>query len=108
ARDLVHDLTLQGEELIKILVILTNSFRLYYQVKLMQNKGWNEQKQTSYLKIHPYRVKLANQQVRNMQESFLAQALLSLIELDYKIKSSGVDANYLFDLALIKLALKDL
>ncbi|MGL5342551.1 MAG: DNA polymerase III subunit delta, partial [Lactococcus garvieae] len=35
ARDLVHDLTLQGEELIKILVILTNSFRLYYQVKLM-------------------------------------------------------------------------
>ncbi|MFK4862586.1 DNA polymerase III subunit delta [Lactococcus petauri] len=108
ARDLVHDLTLQGEELIKILVILTNSFRLYYQVKLMQNKGWNEQKQTSYLKIHPYRVKLANQQVRNMQESFLAQATLSLIELDCKIKSSGVDANYLFDLALIKLALKDL
>lgn len=108
ARDLVHDLTLQGEELIKISVILTNSFRLYYQVKLMQNKGWNEQKQTSYLKIHPYRVKLANQQVRNMQENFLAQATLSLIELDYKIKSSRVDANYLFDLALIKLALKDL
>ncbi|QPS71336.1 DNA polymerase III subunit delta [Lactococcus garvieae] len=108
ARDLVHDLTLQGEELIKILVIMTNTFRLYYQVKLMQNKGWDEQKQTTYLKIHPYRVKLANQQVRKMQEDFLAQALLSLIELDYKIKSSGVDANYLFDLAVIKLALKDL
>jgi DNA polymerase-3 subunit delta len=108
ARDLVHDLTLQGEELIKILVIMTNTFRLYYQVKLMQNKGWDEQKQTTYLKIHPYRVKLANQQVRKMQEDFLAQTLLSLIELDYKIKSSGVDANYLFDLAVIKLALKDL
>ncbi|WP_081167071.1 DNA polymerase III subunit delta [Lactococcus garvieae] len=108
ARDLVHDLTLQGEELIKILVIMTNTFRLYYQVKLMQNKGWDEQKQTTYLKIHPYRVKLANQQVRKMQEDFLEKALLSLIELDYKIKSSGVDANYLFDLAVIKLALKDL
>ncbi|MEY8443955.1 DNA polymerase III subunit delta [Lactococcus ileimucosae] len=108
ARELVHDLILQGEELIKILVILTNSFRLYYQVKVMQSKGWNEAKQTSFLKIHPYRIKLANQQVRKMQEDYLSRALLSLIALDYKIKSSGVDANYLFDLALIKLALKDL
>lgn len=108
SRNLVHDLTLQGEELIKILVILTNSFRLYYQVKIMQSKGWNEQKQTSYLKIHPYRVKLANQQVKTMHEKFLSKSVLSLIELDYKIKNSGVDANYLFDLALIKLALKDL
>lgn len=108
SRNLVHDLTLQGEELIKILVILTNSFRLYYQVKIMQSKGWNEQKQTSYLKIHPYRVKLANQQVKTMHEKFLSKSVLSLIELDYKMKNSGVDANYLFDLALIKLALKDL
>jgi len=106
ARDLVHDLTLQGEDLIKILAILTNSYRLYLQVKLFQEKGWQENQQVSYLKMHPYPVKLANQLVRRLQVSSLKKGLADLIQLDFAIKTSAADKAYLFDILLIKLTLK--
>ncbi|WP_205272144.1 DNA polymerase III subunit delta [Lactococcus taiwanensis] len=106
ARALVHDLTLQGEDLIKILAILTNSYRLYLQVKLFQEKSWQENQQVSYLKMHPYPVKLANQLVRKLPLSQLKKGLLELIELDYAIKTSLADKAYLFDITLIRLTLK--
>ncbi|MFC4652156.1 DNA polymerase III subunit delta [Lactococcus nasutitermitis] len=106
ARDLVHDLTLQGEDLIKILAILSNSFRLYYQVKIMQGKNWQEAQQVSALKIHPYPVKLANTQVRKVSKNYLQNALTELINLDFQIKSGLADKQYLFDIVLIRLTLK--
>ena len=106
ARELVHDLTLQGEDLIKILAILTNSYRLYLQVKIMQEKGWQEQQQVSFLKMHPYPVKLANQLVRKLPVRLLKKGLMDLIELDFASKTSTADKSYLFDLTLIKLTLK--
>jgi DNA polymerase-3 subunit delta len=108
ARDLAGDLTLQGEDLIKILAVLTHSFRLHLQVKLMQNLSWAEAKQTTTLKIHPYRVKLANQTVQKLSQSYLEAALRTLIDLDYKIKSGFGDKTFLFDLVLVKLSLKEL
>jgi len=107
ARTLIADLLLQGEEVIKILTILTNSYRLYYQVKLMKDKGWSEIQQTSQLKIHPYRVKLANQVVGRLSSQNLAQSLKLLIETDYQIKSGYGDAKYLLDLSVIKLAAEE-
>jgi DNA polymerase-3 subunit delta len=106
ARDLVHDLTLAGEDLIKILAILTNSYRLYLQVKLMQEKGWREEQMVAALKMHPYPVKLANSLVRRLSTMTLKEGLLELIELDFGIKTSSADKAYLFDLVLIKLTLK--
>ncbi|RZI48886.1 DNA polymerase III subunit delta [Lactococcus kimchii] len=106
ARDLVHDLTLQGEDLIKILAILTNSYRLYLQVKLFQEKGWAENQQVSVLKMHPYPVKLANQLVRSLSVKSLKKGLLDLIQLDFDIKNSKADKAYLFDVTLIRLTLK--
>ena len=107
ARTLIADLLLQGEEVIKILTILTNSYRLYYQVKLMKDKGWSEIQQTSQLKIHPYRVKLANQVVGRLSSQNLAQSLKLLLETDYQIKSGYGDAKYLLDLSVIKLAAEE-
>ena len=103
ARALVADLTLQGTDVIQILAVLTNSYQLYTQVKLMQGKGLSEKEQTEKLKIHPYRVKLANQLVRRQSKKVLKHSLSALIELDYQIKTGLADKNYLFDLALIKL-----
>ena len=106
ARDLVHDLTLQGEDLIKILAILTNSYRLYLQVKLFQAKGWQENQQVDFLKMHPYPVKLANQLVRKLNVKSLKNGLSDLIKLDFDIKTSAADKSYLFDITLIRLTLK--
>lgn len=104
ARELVHDLLLQGEDIIKILAILTNSYRLYTQVKLMQEKNWSESQMTEFLKIHPYRVKLANQAVVSLSKQYLKQSMRRLIQLDYQIKSGVADKEMLFDLLLIKLS----
>ena len=42
ARDLVKDLTLQGEDEIKLIAIMLGQFRLYTQVKILQESGQTE------------------------------------------------------------------
>ncbi|GBG97139.1 DNA polymerase III subunit delta [Lactococcus termiticola] len=112
ARSLVADLRLQGQELIQILAILNNNFRLYYKVALMRERGWSEQQQVDFLKAngnprqHPYPVKLANQAVSRMAKGKLATGLQILVDLDYQLKSSSANKDFLFDLALIKLSEK--
>jgi DNA polymerase-3 subunit delta len=104
ARELVADLTIAGEDIIKILAILTNSYRLYYQVKIMQSRGWSEPLMTRHLKIHPYRVKLAAQLVRRIPKNYLAQSLSNLIELDFAIKTGRANKELLFDIQISKLS----
>ncbi|OFI49434.1 DNA polymerase III subunit delta [Floricoccus tropicus] len=105
ARSLINDLVIQGEDVIKLLSILTGNFRLYYQVKLLQKKGNSQAQITEQLKIHPYRIKLAMQTVSKLSLGFLSQTIYDLINLDYQIKSGHGDKNYLFDVEVIKIAL---
>lgn len=105
ARNLVTDLMNAGEDIVKILAILTNSYQLYYQVKIFQAQKTPESQQTSQLKIHPYRVKLANDLVRKLSRKYLRESLLALINLDYEIKTGRADKELLFDVALMKLSL---
>jgi len=104
AQTLVDDLRFQGEEVIKLLAILLGNFRLYYQTKLLLEKSWSQKQISDFLKIHPYRIKLACTVVKSLAKSELEKIILSLIDLDFKIKTSYADKNYLFDLELIKIA----
>ncbi|WEV44695.1 DNA polymerase III subunit delta [Streptococcaceae bacterium ESL0687] len=106
ARALVSDLQIQGEDTIKLLAILTGNFRIFYQVKLLQTKGYNQAQITEFMKIHPYRIKLALKTIKSFSVDFLAHTLKNLIELDYQIKSGYGDKDYLFDTQLIKIALR--
>ena len=54
--DLYNRLLFQGEEPIKIIVILANQFRLIYQVKRLKKLGYTENDIISRLRIHPYRL----------------------------------------------------
>ena len=49
ARDLVKDLTLQGEDEIKLIAIMLGQFRLYTQVKILQESGQTESQMVSSL-----------------------------------------------------------
>ncbi|WEV60192.1 DNA polymerase III subunit delta [Streptococcaceae bacterium ESL0729] len=106
ARSLISDLTLQGEDIIKLLAILTGNFRLFYQVKLLVAKGYGQEEMREVMKIHPYRIKLAIKAVKNLSYKFLAESLKDLIDLDYQIKSGGGDKVFLFDSLIIKMTLK--
>lgn len=110
ARSLVKDLRLQGEDEIKLLAILLSQFRVYTQVKLLKQEGRTESQIVSDLseltgrKVNPYQVKFALRDSRGISLSYLEQAICLLINTDFQMKSGTYEKDYLFDLALLKLA----
>lgn len=114
ARSLVRDLTLQGEDEIKLIAIMLGQFRIFTQVKILFENGRNESQiiadLSSYLgrKVNPFQIKYALRDARSLQLDFLKKALVCLIETDYQIKSGVYEKGYLFDLALLKIATHNL
>lgn len=110
ASNLVKDLRLQGEDEIKLIAIMLGQFRLFTQVKILSEEGQPESQIVTSLsdlsgrKINPYQVKFALRDSRRLSLPFLKQAMTTLIETDYAIKSGKYDKDYLFDLALLKVA----
>ena len=110
ARSLVKDLRLQGEDEIKLLAILLSQFRIYTQVKLLKQEGRTESQIVSDLseltgrKVNPYQVKFALRDSRGISLAYLEQAICLLIDTDFQMKSGTYEKDYLFDLALLKLA----
>ena len=110
ASNLVKDLRLQGEDEIKLIAIMLGQFRLFIQVKILSEEGQPESQIVTSLsdlsgrKINPYQVKFALRDSRRFSLPFLKQAMITLIETDYAIKSGKYDKDYLFYLALLKVA----
>lgn len=113
-RSLVRDLTLQGEDEIKLIAIMLGQFRIFTQVKVLAENGRAESQIVSDLsdylgrKVNPYQVKFALKDARSLSLAFLKRTMACLIETDYQIKSGLYDKDYLFDLALLKIATGDL
>lgn len=110
SRELVRDLRLQGEDDIKLIAIMLGQFRLFLQVKILASQGRSEQAMVADLsellrrKVNPYQVKFALRDSRTLSLDFLRKAVATLIDCDYQIKSGIYDKDYLFDLALLKIA----
>ena len=45
------------EEPIKLLALITSNYRLYYQCKILAQKGYSGQQIAKTINVHPYRVK---------------------------------------------------
>ena len=110
ARNLVKDLRLQGEDEIKLIAILLGQFRMFSQVKIFSEEGQSESQIVASLselsgrKVNPYQVKFALRDSRRLSLSFLKQAMIQFIATDSAIKSGTYEKDYLFDLALLKVA----
>ncbi len=110
ARNLVRDLRLQGEEEIKLIAIMLTQFRTYLQVQILQAQGRGEQQIVAELseimgrKVNPFQVKYALRDSRHLSIGFLKKAIKLLIETDFQMKTGQFDKEYLFDLALLKIA----
>ncbi|MDN6344236.1 MAG: DNA polymerase III subunit delta [Tetragenococcus koreensis] len=104
ALQLYEDLHIQGEETIKINAILISQIRIYLQTAILLNMGYQQGNITRSLNVHPYRVKLAIQQVRKINIKTLTKLYDELIENDYKIKTGQMDKEFLFQLFLLKTA----
>lgn len=110
ARDLVKDLTLQGEDEIKLIAIMLGQFRLYTQVKILQESGQTEAQMVSSLghylgrNPNPYQIKFALRDARGLSLNFLQDSIRYLIQADYQIKTGVYEKGYLFEKALLQIA----
>ncbi|MFN7251286.1 MAG: DNA polymerase III subunit delta [Anaerobacillus sp.] len=97
-----YELIKQKEEPIKILALLARQFRILYQVKELSNRGYSQQNIAMALKLHPYVVKLANQQGNLFSEKKLLMFIDELAETDYKIKTGKIEKQLGLELFIIK------
>ena len=110
ARDLVKDLTLQGEDEIKLIAIMLGQFRLYTQIKILQESGQTESQMVSSLghylgrNPNPYQIKFALRDTRGLSLNFLQDSIRYLIQTDYQIKTGVYEKSYLFEKALLQIA----
>ncbi len=110
ARDLVRDLTLQGEDEIKLIAVMLGQFRTFTQVKILSDTGQTESQIASSLGTYlgrnpnPYQIKFALRDSRGISLSFLKQAICYLIEADYQIKTGVYEKGYLFERALLQIS----
>lgn len=92
-----------NEEAIKIIVMLANQFRLIYQSKLLQERGFDINYIASSLDVHPYRVKLALMNGKQYNNSLLLSYIKQLAEIDYKIKSGEIDKNLALEMFILQI-----
>lgn len=92
-----------NEEPIAIIIALANQIRIMYQVKELYLNGYTENNIASILKIHPYRVKLANQNSKKYDSDILLNYLKQLANLDISIKTGKIDKQLGLELFILAL-----
>jgi DNA polymerase-3 subunit delta len=98
-----YDLLKLNEEPIKILALLAGQFRLIYQTKELARLGYGQQQIASYLKVHPYRVKLAAGQAGLFSADELNRIMALLADSDYRMKSGGLKKEMIIEMFLFQL-----
>ena len=93
ALEIYKEMLINGEEPIKILVILANQFRIIYQAKELYKQGYSGNDIATMIGIHPYRIKLALEKARNYNSDTLLDYLEKLADLDYDIKIGNIESS---------------
>lgn len=100
---ITQELLDKGEDINKIIVMVSDQFRLMYQVKLLLKEGYNKDTIATKLKVHPYRVKLAIEKGYNYSSKVLLTNLDYFFNLDYMIKTGNNNPKLVFELFLANL-----
>ena len=101
AMETYNDMIINGEEPIKIIVMLANQFRIMYQSKEMSKEGKNNNEIASILEIHPYRVKLALEKSYKYNSDDLLKKLYRLSEMDIDIKTGKINKFLAIELFIL-------
>ncbi|WP_310551986.1 DNA polymerase III subunit delta [Paenibacillus glufosinatiresistens] len=104
ALDMLHELLKQKEEPIKIAALITRQFRIILQVKELSSQSYAQGQIASQIGVHPYAVKLAGEQARKFGAGQLRDILSRLADLDYQMKTGGVDKVLGLELFILRLA----
>lgn len=86
-----------------ILSMIAGQYRLIYSVKNLIRNGLSEKSIADELKIHPYRIKLAHDNSYKYDNEELKDKILSIGELDKKIKIGKLDKYNALKIFIINL-----
>ncbi|MGV3275043.1 DNA polymerase III subunit delta [Staphylococcus sp. 11261D007BR] len=101
AVQLMKDLIQLKEEPIKLLALITSTYRIYYQTKILSQKGYSGQQIAKTINVHPYRVKLASAKIKKYRLNDLLNIMNQCVETDYKLKSSYLDKALILELFIL-------
>lgn len=90
-----------GEEPIKIIVMLSNQFRLMYQVKKLSSKRNSISDIMKILGQKKYTIEKALEKSRKYDEDIILKKLYQLADLDIKIKSGMINKNIALELFIL-------
>ncbi len=99
---LYHDLLIQKEEPIRILAAIARQFRIFAQVKYLIKCGLSTAQIAKKLKMNPYPVKLAMQQIHLFNEEDLLSKIDALAEMDFQMKTGQGDKEIMIDMFILK------
>ena len=97
------DLMTINEEPVKLIVLVANSMRLIYQVKLLDRKGYTDQEIAKMLAVNPFRLKYVRKEGRFFQIDELLRCLNELSLLDVKIKTGQIDKKLGLELFMLRI-----
>ena len=97
---LYRNFILHGEQVVHMLILISNKIRLIYQVKILSNKGNSDQAISKLLKVHEYPVKLAREAGYKYSEKYLLKILEKFSKLDFEIKSGETVGEVEFETLL--------
>lgn len=97
------DLMIKNEEPIKLIVLIGNSLRLLYQVRLLDRKGYNDKEIASMLSLNPFRLKYIRADGKDFELSELLEKIDELSHLDIAIKMGKIDKYKALELFILKM-----
>lgn len=98
----LDDVMRDKNNLYSIIPLLFNQFLLLYQVKILLDKNKTKEEIASILSVHPYRVKLSIDYLKNYDVAIIRRKLNELIDIDLKNKTTSNDVeNDLYNFFLL-------
>ena len=97
------DLMIKNEEPIKLIVLIGNSLRLLYQVRLLDRKGYNDKEIISMLSLNPFRLKYIRADGHDFDLPELLKKIDELSQLDIAIKTGKIDKYKGLELFILRM-----
>lgn len=89
-------------EALPLIGLLASQFLIIYQVKILEKRTGLNQEIADILGEKPYRIQKTRELTKYYSEQELRNILRSLSDMDFKIKTTDVDGNFLIELFILE------
>lgn len=103
AKQLLNELIILKVEPLSLINLLAREYRFLLEMKYMESKSFSKKEIKEELHLQDWQIDKIEREARNYHADDIKDYLISLEELDYKIKSGKIDKTVGLDLFLINL-----